>query len=88
RPSAEAPSAAQRVYRELARLARPHPSGDGSWVISPMPLHRDIAAATGTAPEDVAQAIGHLMRSGAIRRRNLDIILLDRRGVQELAAQR
>lgn len=62
-------SGVQRVYLELLRVANPDPSGDGTWVIRPAPLHKDIASWAGTTTDVVGRAIGHLMRSGLVERR-------------------
>jgi CRP-like cAMP-binding protein len=75
----------QRVYQELLRLATPETSGDGTWEISPAPLHKDIAAWAGTTPDVVGRAIGTLMRSNLMRRRMGGLQMLDRRRLEMLA---
>ena len=60
-------TAVQRVYLELLRLAAPDISGDGTWIISPAPLHKEIASWAGTTPDVVGRAIGHLMRASLLQ---------------------
>jgi len=75
----------QRVYQELVRLATPDPSGDGTWIISPAPLHKDIAGWAGTTTDVVGRAIGTLMRANLLRRRFGGLQVLDRRRIEALA---
>lgn len=78
-------SAVQRVYLELLRLALPDISGNGSWVISPAPLHKDIANWAGTTTDVVGRAIGQLMRGGLLQRRGPLLHIPDRGRVEALA---
>ncbi len=75
----------QRIFLELLRVSVPDVSGDGTWLVSPAPLHRNIAAWAGTTPEDVGRAIGHLMRASLIRREGPDLRILDRGRIELLA---
>ncbi|HYD69884.1 Crp/Fnr family transcriptional regulator [Azospirillum sp.] len=78
-------SATQRVYLEMLRLAVPDVSGDGTWVLSPAPLHKDIASWAGTTPDVVGRAIGNLMRGGILRRQGGDLQVMDRTRLETLA---
>lgn len=78
-------SAVQRVYLELLRLSLPNISGDGTWVISPAPLHKDIANWAGTTTDVVGRAIGQLMRGGLLARRGPVLHITDRARVEALA---
>jgi CRP/FNR family cyclic AMP-dependent transcriptional regulator len=80
-------SSAQRVYVEILRLAEPAPENDGSWIIDPMPNHKEIAALVGASPEDVARAVGRLFQVGVARRVNRMVRILDRAHVEALALQ-
>ncbi|MEI8395648.1 MAG: Crp/Fnr family transcriptional regulator [Rhodospirillaceae bacterium] len=75
----------QRVYVELLRIANPDPSGNGSWVLRPAPLHKDIAAWAGTTTDVVGRAIGHLMKAELVQRRVGALYILDRKRVELLS---
>lgn len=77
----------QRVYVEVLRLAEPAPENDGSWVIDPMPNHREIAALIGASAEDVAHAVGRLLQVGVARRVNRMLRIIDRAHLESLALQ-
>jgi CRP/FNR family transcriptional regulator, cyclic AMP receptor protein len=80
-------STTQRIYVEVLRLAEPAPENDGSWIIDPMPNHKELAALVGAEPEDVARAIGRLFQVGVARRVNRMVRILDRSHVEALALQ-
>jgi CRP/FNR family cyclic AMP-dependent transcriptional regulator len=80
-------SSSQRIYVELLRLAEPAPENDGSWIIDPMPNHRELAALVGTEPEDVARAVGRLLQVGVARRVNRMLRIVDRAHIEALALQ-
>lgn len=79
-------SGVQRVYEELLRLMEPMPSGDGSWYIPTIPMHKEIAVWAGTTPETVARAIGQLTNIGIVKRRNRSLHIVDRRHIEKLAS--
>ena len=58
-----------KIYAELLRLSRPTPSDPKRRVISPPPLHSEIAARISTRREAVAREIKSLERSGLVIRR-------------------
>lgn len=67
----------QRVFAELLRLAVPDPKGDGTWLINVAPHHNEIAAWAGTTKEDVASAIGGLVRDGLLERKFKTLLIKD-----------
>ena len=67
----------QRVYGELLRMAEPNPSGDGSWIISTVPAHNELAAWATTDRATVASAIGGLVREGVVRRKDRSYLIGD-----------
>ncbi|MEQ1890341.1 MAG: Crp/Fnr family transcriptional regulator [Alphaproteobacteria bacterium] len=75
----------QRVYTELLRLSEPDPNGDGSWLITRMPKHKEIAAWAGTTEESVATALGQLIKVGLAKRRYPSLHITDRAKVRLLA---
>ena len=77
----------QRVYVEVLRVANPDPSGDGSWVLRPAPLHKDIAGWAGTTTDVVGRALGHLMKANLVQRRQGALYILDRKRLEILARE-
>jgi CRP/FNR family transcriptional regulator, cyclic AMP receptor protein len=74
-----------RIYAELLRLSRPEPgSEDHRAIISPPPVHAEIAARVGTRREAVARELKALERSGLIERRRGAIALSDTRRLRDL----
>lgn len=67
----------QRIYTELLRIAEPNPQGDGTWLISVVPAHNELASWAGTDKQEVAAAIGALVREGVIERRNRSYLIKD-----------
>lgn len=72
----------QRIYGELLRLAEP--ASEGTWLINPMPKHREIADRADTSEESAASAIAHLIRVGLARRKYPALEILDRAKIREL----
>jgi len=81
-------SPAQRVCLELLRLAMPSTHSDDEWIISPAPLHKDIAAWAGTTVEDVGKAFGYLMRKKLLRRSSEGLHITGRGQVERIAHAR
>lgn len=75
----------QRVYSEILRISEPDPSGDGSWLVTRMPKHREIAVWAGTSDDSVATALGQLIKVGLAKRRHTSLHILDRAKVRMLA---
>lgn len=75
----------QRVYSEILRISEPDPRGDGSWLITRMPKHKEIAAWAGTTEESVATALGQLIKVGLAKRRYPSLHIMDRAKVRLLA---
>ncbi len=78
----------QRVYLELLRLSVPDPSGNESWEVRPVPLHKEIAGWAATTTDMVGRALGHLMKSGLVQRRAGGLRILDRKRLEILARER
>lgn len=87
RDGGRGPNPAQRICRELLRLAAPDAMVEGNWVVTPAPLHRDLADWSGASLETVAQTLAQLIRSDVLRRRNSQLIIVDRRRLEALANQ-
>ncbi len=70
--------AAQRVYAEILRMAKPDVTVPDRWVIYPLPPLREIANRISTTRETVARALSQLYPTGLIRRKGKSLYILDR----------
>jgi CRP-like cAMP-binding protein len=73
-----------RIHAELLRLSRPEPGSESRAIISPPPVHAEIAARVSTRREAVAREFKELERSGLIERRRGAIALCDTRRLRLL----
>ena len=81
--------ASHLIHSELLRLSRPDPSDDQRAIISPPPVHADIAARVSTRRETVARELKALERAGLLFRRRGALVLTDvRRLVETLEVAR
>ncbi|HEY1542580.1 MAG TPA: Crp/Fnr family transcriptional regulator [Xanthobacteraceae bacterium] len=78
-----------RIMAELLRLSRPEPNRPGRAIVSPPPIHAEIAARVATRREAVVRQLNALETDGLIERRRGAIALTDvdrlRRLVDEAA---
>ena len=58
-----------RIYAELLRRSRPDPTDERQAVVSPPPVHADIAARVSTRREMVARELKALERAGLLTKR-------------------
>lgn len=77
--------AVQRVYVELLRLATPSPLDPNSFLIRPMPTHKDIAAWAGTTRETVARVMSHLAEGKIVERKDRALYIRDKARLEHLA---
>lgn len=66
-----------RLYAELLRLSRPEPGSGSTAIISPPPVHAEIAARISTRREAVARELKALERAGLLERRRGALVLTD-----------
>lgn len=66
-----------RVHAELLRLAKPNLRQDNTAVISPIPIHGDIASRVSTTRETVARVLGDLGRDGLVIRQENCLLIKD-----------
>ena len=66
-----------RIYVELLRLARPAAAGAREAVISPPPVHQEIADRVDTRREAVARELKQLERDGLVARRRGALVVTD-----------
>jgi len=64
-----------RVYAELLRRSRPDPTDERRAIVSPPPVHSDIAARVSTRREMVARELKALERSGLLAKRRGAFVL-------------
>jgi CRP/FNR family cyclic AMP-dependent transcriptional regulator len=64
-----------RIYSELLRLSRPDPTASHQAIVSPPPVHADIAARVSTRREMVARELKALERSGLLTKRRGAFVL-------------
>ena len=64
-----------RIYAELLRLARPDPSDHCRGMVSPPPVHSDIAARVSTRREMVARELKVLERAGLLTKRRGALVI-------------
>ena len=75
----------QRIYDELLRLAEPNPTDDGTWIIEVVPSHHEIASWAGTDKQDVANAIGALVRDDIMTRRHKSFVITNHPKLKRLS---
>lgn len=73
-----------RIYAELLRLSRAEPGDAGRAIISPPPVHAEIAARVSTRREAVARELKALERVGLVERRRGALELCDVRRLTQL----
>lgn len=70
-------AANNRVHAELLRLARRASRQGASAIITPIPVHSDIAARVSTTRETVARVLSDLTRDGMLERRSDALVVRD-----------
>lgn len=76
-----------RVHAELLRLAKQGMRDDNTAVISPIPIHGDIASRVSTTRETVARVFSDLTREGIVQRDRDALVILDVDHLNELVEQ-
>lgn len=77
-------AANNRVQAELLRLAAPLRRDDGSALLSPAPVHSDIAARVSATRETVARVLSDLSRDGLVRKTDGGLVIDDVDALREL----
>lgn len=73
-----------RVTSELLRLARAHRLGENAAMISPPPLHNDIASRASTTRETVARVVSDLTRQKLLRKATGTLYVNDIAALQQM----
>ena len=79
--------ARHRIYAELLRLSRPEAARPGQAVVSPPPVHAEIAARVSIRREAVAREFKSLERAGLMERHRGALVLTDTRRLRQLIEQ-
>jgi CRP/FNR family transcriptional regulator, cyclic AMP receptor protein len=79
--------ARHRIYAELLRLSRPETGKPKQAVVSPPPVHAEIAARVSIRREAVARELKALERAGLIERRRGALVLTDTGRLRQLIEQ-
>lgn len=77
----------QRVYMELMQQAEPDTSGDGTWQITRLVKHKDLAEKASTSLDIVARAISQLIKLGLMKREGGTFRIIDRQRIQQMINQ-
>jgi CRP/FNR family cyclic AMP-dependent transcriptional regulator len=64
-----------RIYVELLRQARPHPTDQNKAIVSPAPIHSDIAGRVSTRRETVTRELKLLEQSGRLTKKEGAFVL-------------
>jgi len=79
--------ARHRIYAELLRLSRPEAANPKHAVVSPPPVHAEIAARVSSRREAVARELKALERAGLLERRRGALVLTDTGRLRQLIEQ-
>jgi CRP/FNR family cyclic AMP-dependent transcriptional regulator len=79
--------ARHRIYAELLRLSRPETGRPGRAVVSPPPVHAEIAARISIRREAVAREFKSLERAGLMERQRGALVLTDTSRLRQLIEQ-
>lgn len=80
-------SAHNRVQAELLRLARATRRGNDTAIISPIPIHADIASRVSTTRETVGRVLSGLTRKGLVRRKRDALVIRNVRQLTEMVEE-
>ncbi len=70
-------AANNRVQAEMLRLAVPDQDDENRAVITPIPVHGDVASRVSTTRETVARVMNDLSRKGIVERQKQAMVILD-----------
>jgi CRP/FNR family cyclic AMP-dependent transcriptional regulator len=79
--------ARHRIYAELLRLSRPEAGKPTQAVVSPPPVHADLAARVSIRRESVTRELKVLERAGLIEKRRGALVLTDTARLRQMIAE-
>ncbi|WP_245830028.1 Crp/Fnr family transcriptional regulator [Thalassospira alkalitolerans] len=77
----------ERVVAEILRCAQTEITDDGSALLSPVPVHSDIAGRVSTSRETVARVMGTLARKGLVNKIETGLHVPDVRRLEEFLSE-
>jgi len=80
-------AANNRVHGDLLRLARANPDGENQAVISPIPVHGDVASRVSTTRETVARVMNDLARQNLVKREKNKLVVLDVEALEDIVEE-
>ncbi|MDP6787739.1 MAG: Crp/Fnr family transcriptional regulator [Rhodospirillales bacterium] len=80
-------AANNRIHADLLRQARVNMKEENTAIISPIPVHGDIASRVSTTRETVARVMNDLARQGIVKRTKDSLILFDVDRLQEIVEE-
>ncbi len=80
-------AANNRVQAELLRQARDTVKDDNTAVITPIPVHSDIASRVSTTRETVARVLSDLTRQGILERTRESLVIRDVERLEEMVEE-
>lgn len=80
-------SANDRVHGELLRRAATGMRENGQVVVTPIPVHSDMASRAGTTRETVARVLNELARKGIVRREKDALVIRDEAALREMVEE-
>jgi CRP/FNR family cyclic AMP-dependent transcriptional regulator len=79
--------ARHRIYAELLRLSRPETGNPKQAIVSPPPVHADLAARVSIRRESVTRELKALERAGLIEKRRGALVLTDTARLRQMIAE-
>jgi CRP/FNR family cyclic AMP-dependent transcriptional regulator len=79
--------ARHRIYAELLRLSRPETGKPTQAIVSPPPVHSDLAARVSIRRESVTRELKVLERAGLIEKRRGALVLTDTARLRQMIAE-
>ena len=77
-------AANNRVQADLLQLASANMADNGHAIISPIPVHGDVASRVSTTRETVARVMGDLTRQGLVERKRDKLVVKDVAQLREM----
>ena len=76
-----------RVYAEILRLAKANANEDNTALITPVPIHSDVASRVSTTRETVARVFSELSKKGLLKKEGNSIHILDLDRLMEMVEE-
>lgn len=80
-------AANNRVHADLLRLAKANMTDDNQAVISPIPVHGDVASRVSTTRETVARVMNDMARQGVVKREKNKLVVLNVEALENIVEE-